>query len=105
MKHLMHRQKAWDFMDPTAHLVIYAQLLGAGIACWLERRTHDQKVASSNPSRSGRRIFFFRVDLESWNHGMSSHATHQGTLNHSHLSLLNHFGLILAKRVELVYAS
>ena len=31
---------------------------GAGITCWLERWTCDQKVASSNPSRSGRRIFF-----------------------------------------------
>ena len=26
----------------------------------------------------------------------SSHKTHQGTLDHSHLSLLNHYGLILA---------
>ena len=31
----------------------------AGIACWLERRTRDQKVASSNPCTSGGRIFFF----------------------------------------------
>ena len=27
---------------------------------------------------------------------MSSHATHQGTVGHSHLSLLSHYGLILA---------
>ena len=32
----------------------------AGIACWLERRTRDRKVASSNP---GRTIFFSRVNL------------------------------------------
>ena len=32
--------------------------LGAGIACWLERRTRDRKVASSNPGRSSRRVFF-----------------------------------------------
>ena len=30
----------------------------ARIACWLERWTGDQKVTSSNPSRSGRSIFF-----------------------------------------------
>ena len=32
----------------------------AGIACWLERRTRDRKVASSNP---GRRIFFSGVNF------------------------------------------
>ena len=31
-----------------------------GMACWLERRTRDRKVASSNPGRSGGRIFFSR---------------------------------------------
>ena len=31
-----------------------------GIACWLERRPHDRKVASSNP---GRRIFFSGVNV------------------------------------------
>ena len=35
----------------------------AGIACWLEDRTRDGKVASSNPGRSGGRIFFSRVCL------------------------------------------
>ena len=34
---------------------------GAGVACWLERQTRDRKVASSNPGRSGGRIFFSRV--------------------------------------------
>ena len=123
------------------------------IACWLERQTHDQKVASSNPGRSGGRIFFSRVNFVCWllfdvrstpvlpqwhikdpghsaksgggrlhlnmhtpltlrsgsgltvpltRHSVgiyqetSSHATHQGTLCHSHLSLLSHCGLILA---------
>ena len=37
-----------------------------GIACWLERRTCDRKVASSNPSRSGGRIFFSRVNFVCW---------------------------------------
>ena len=36
---------------------------------------------------------------------MSSHATCQGTLSHSHLSSLSHCGLILALRVELVCMS
>ena len=34
---------------------------GYGIACRLERWTRDQKVASSNPGRSGGRIFFSGV--------------------------------------------
>ena len=39
---------------------------GAGIAQWLERRTRDWKVVGSNPRRSGRRIFFSRVDFMCW---------------------------------------
>ena len=35
-------------------------------ACWLERWTHDQKVASSNPGKSGERIFFSRVNFVCW---------------------------------------
>ena len=37
--------------------------LGAVVACWLERRTRDRKVASSNPGRSGGRVFFSRVNF------------------------------------------
>ena len=33
---------------------------GAGIACWLERRTRDRKVASSNPGRSGGRFLLLQ---------------------------------------------
>ena len=40
--------------------------LGMGIAQWLERRTRDWKVPGSNPSRSGGRIFFSRVDFLCW---------------------------------------
>ena len=40
--------------------------LGPGTACWLECRTRDQNVASSNPSRSGGRIFFSRVNFVCW---------------------------------------
>ena len=39
---------------------------GAGIAQWLERRTHDWKVVSSNPCRNGRRILFSRVNFLCW---------------------------------------
>ena len=39
---------------------------GAGIAQWLERRTHDWRVAGLNPCRSGRIIFFSRVDYLCW---------------------------------------
>ena len=39
---------------------------GAGIACQLERRSRDRKVASSNPGRSSRRIFFSRVNFVCW---------------------------------------
>ena len=39
---------------------------GAGIACWLERQTHDRKFASSNPGKSGERIFFARVNFVCW---------------------------------------
>ena len=35
----------------------------------------------------------------------NSHATCQGTFGHSRLSSLNHCGLILAQRVELVYTN
>ena len=38
----------------------------AGIACWLECRTCDLKVGSSNHGRSGRRIFFSWVKFVCW---------------------------------------
>ena len=38
----------------------------AGVAQWLERRTHDRKVAGSNPCWSGGRIFFSRVNFLCW---------------------------------------
>ena len=117
----------------------------------IERQTHDQMVASSNPSRSSRNMFFCRVNFVCWplfsghltpvlpqwlvkdpslfcqklrwqitpkhantldpmklewvdyasvQHSLgtyletSSHAAHQGTLGHSRLSSLSHFGLI-----------
>ena len=41
-------------------------LVGARVACWLEHRTRDWKVASSNPSRSSKKIFFSRVNFMCW---------------------------------------
>ena len=38
----------------------------AEIDCWLECWTFDQKFASSNPGRSGERIFFSRVNFVCW---------------------------------------
>ena len=45
------------------YCVVY---VGAGITCWQECQTHDQKVASSNPSSSGWGIFFSRVNFVCW---------------------------------------
>ena len=66
--HPQHGIKSHDHLVPAAHratgsngLVGYTIQKGAGIACWLERRTLDRKVASSDPGRSGGRIFFSRV--------------------------------------------
>ena len=39
---------------------------GGNSSVILERRTHDWKVMGSNPGRSGRRIFFSRVDFLCW---------------------------------------
>ena len=38
----------------------------SGTAQWLERRTHDWKVAGSNPCRSSGRIFFSTVNFLCW---------------------------------------
>ena len=39
---------------------------GARMACWLEHRTRDRKIASSNPGWSGGRIFSSRVNFVCW---------------------------------------
>ena len=41
--------------------LLYTSMPRAGIACWWECRTRDQKVASLNPGRSSGKIFFSRV--------------------------------------------
>ena len=47
----------------TRHSKDIISHLGAGIGQWLERRTHDQKVAGSNPEKSGGISFFSRVNF------------------------------------------
>ena len=56
------RQNLGQNLDTVPHAI----LPGARIACWSERRTRDRKVASSNPGRSGGRIFFSRVNFACW---------------------------------------
>ena len=41
-------------------------LQNQAITCWSERWTREQKIASLNPSRSGGRIFFSRVNFVYW---------------------------------------
>ena len=53
--HALHDHILWAF-----------PFIPAGTAQWLERRTCDRKVVSSNPSRSSGRIFFFRVNFVCW---------------------------------------
>ena len=51
--------------QPNSYLglqVVFILTPQAGIACWLERRTRDRKVASSNSGRSGGGILFSRVN-------------------------------------------
>ena len=45
---------------------IVQQEISLRIACWVARRTRNRKVASSNPGRSGARIFFSRVNFVCW---------------------------------------
>ena len=51
---------------PFLQLWFYVWHTHYWIACWLECLTHNWKVASSNPGRSGGRIFFSRVNLVCW---------------------------------------
>ena len=46
--------------------LVWTVLSKPGIACWLKCQTGGQKVASLNPVRSGRRIFFSRVNFVCW---------------------------------------
>ena len=52
----------WRVRQSRGSLICYR----AGIACWLELRTRDRKVASSNPGRCGGRLFFSRVNFLCW---------------------------------------
>ena len=61
-----HRGQNWHAVTVTEVLRTIFCLSTSGIVCWLERRTRDQKVASSNPGRSGGRFFFSRVNFVCW---------------------------------------
>ena len=71
-KHLTTIKAADDTTDLWKHLMTIKaaddtqQTWGAGIAQWLEHRTHDWKVTGSNPCWNGGRIFFSRVDFLCW---------------------------------------
>ena len=52
--------------DPQLNLFDPQMFWQARIVCKLEHRTHDQKIKSSNPGRSGGRIFFLRVNCVCW---------------------------------------
>ena len=71
----------------------------AGGRLQLNKHTH-----LTQRSRSGLTMPLFRHRVGTYQE-TSSHATSQGTLGQSHFSSLNHCGLILAYRVELVSAS
>ena len=64
----------------------------------------NMHTSLTHQSWSGLTMLLFRQSVGIYTE-TNSHATHQGTLSHSHLSSLSYCGLILAKRVELVYAS
>ena len=53
-------------MDHNTIRYLISGLWGAGIAQWLERRTHDRKVHGSSPGRSGGIIFFSSVSFLCW---------------------------------------
>ena len=55
-------ESCWELNKAALFSLVYFNK-GAGIACWLERRTRDQKIANSNPGRSGGRNFFLRVNF------------------------------------------
>ena len=50
-------------LEPKQHST---SVIIMGIVQWLERRTRDWKVTSSNPCRSGGIIFFSRVNFLCW---------------------------------------
>ena len=51
------------FLGDSVGHIIYRQYIWRRVSLLIERRTRDRKVVSSNPGRSGRRIFSSRVNL------------------------------------------
>ena len=54
------------FWTSHRHFLNAVWVIDSLYSCWLERQTRDRKVTSSNPSRSGGRIFFSRVNFVCW---------------------------------------
>ena len=54
------------FWTNHRHFLNAVWVIDSLYSCWLERQTRDRKVTSSNPSRSGGRIFFSRVNFVCW---------------------------------------
>ena len=60
---MVNKLSCWNALTFFLSISLLYVNEGAGIACWLKRRTRDRKIASSNPGRSSRRIFFSRVNF------------------------------------------
>ena len=64
---LTGEEEGWDLILSSIYPCTQLHLgMGARIASWLEHWTHDRKVLSSNPGRSGGRIFFPRANFMCW---------------------------------------
>ena len=59
-------QQAWIFEESVACICENTTSTGSLDSLLVERRTRDRKVASSNPGKSGGRIFFSRVNFVCW---------------------------------------
>ena len=81
--------------------VFFLQRYPGNVAIWVAFLIN---VHTHTHSRSGLTMPLSRHSVGTYQE-TSSHATRQGTLGHSRLSSLSHFGLILALIVELVCAS
>ena len=70
---MAYEPRSWLYADKAYELGVEVVLLGTSniIHCWrdsllVEYQTRNRKVASSNPDRSGGRIFFSRVNFVFW---------------------------------------
>ena len=60
-------RRSYQFLDAESTKMLFTvNTTQARIGWWLEHWTCDQKVASSDPGRSGGRIFFSRANFVCW---------------------------------------